>query len=128
MGDWSISADGTEVAIPNHDIAERFIRVAPLGSPGSFGRVIRLKGGAGTISGVHYSADGAGWFVVLRQSDEFYQSSPLRKVNLVYVDRQGAITPIREIPMSSWGIAAPGGKRIAYVDGTLTGNAIVFER
>jgi hypothetical protein len=128
MGDWSLSADGTEVAIPNHDINDRFIRVVPLDSPGKFGKIVHLKGGAGMISGVHYSADGNGWFVVLRHGDEFFRTSPWLKVDLVYVDRQGSITPLREIPITGWGVAAAGGKRIGFPDGTITGNAIIFER
>jgi len=127
MGDWSLSADGLEVAIPNHDITDRFIRVVPLGSPGALGHVIRLKGGAGMISSVHYSADGAGWFVVLRHGDEFFRTSPLLKVDLVYVDRQGSITPLREIPITSWAVTASRG-RITFPDGLVTGNAILIER
>jgi eukaryotic-like serine/threonine-protein kinase len=127
MGDWSLSADGLEVAIPNHDVTDRLIRVVPLGSPGAFGHVVRLKGGAGMISSVHYSADGAGWLVVLRHGDEYFRTSPLLKVDLVYVDRQGSITPLREIPITSWAVAGARGQ-ITFPDGLMTGNAILLER
>jgi len=127
LGDWSLSTDGSEVAIPNHDVTERFLRVVPLGSPGAFGHVVRLKGGTGMIMGAHYSADGAGWFVALRHGDEYFRTSPLLKVDLVYVDRQGAITPLREIPIAGWAVAGTGAQ-LTFPDGVITSNAILMER
>lgn len=128
MGDWCISADGSEVAIPNHDLNDRFIRVVPLGAPGKLGIVVHLKGAKGMISGAHSSADSNGWFVVLRHDDELFRATPLRRVDLAYVDRHGVVTPLREISISSWGVPAAGGKRIAFPDGSMTGNAVLFER
>ena len=40
---------------------------------------------------------------------------------------QGQWTPF-DFAWTFMGVAAVGGKRIAFVDGTLTGNAILFER
>ena len=127
LGDWSLSAAGTEVAIPNHNLNERLIRTVPLDSPGTLGRVVRL-GGKGMIGGVHYAADDAGWFVSLRHEAEYFRSSPLLRSDLVYADRHGAVTVLRETPIPTWAAVAPGGLRIAFPDGTITGNAVLLER
>jgi Tol biopolymer transport system component len=128
MGDWSLSPDGSEVAMPNHDMAERLIRVVPLDSPGESGHTVRLASGAGTINGIHYSADGTGWFVVLREADDYFRSAPLLKVKLCFVDRKGVITNLRDVPITTWAVVSPGGKRIAFPDGVISGNVVLLRR
>ena len=70
----------------------------------------------------------AGWFVSLRQDAEYFRSSPLQRVALVYVDRKGVVTPVHETSTPTWAVPAPVGRKIAFPDGALTGNAILIER
>ena len=79
------------------------------------------------IGGVKYAVGDDGWFVALRHEAEYFQNSPLLRVDLVYVNSQGEVAPIREIPFNAWAVVAPNGTRIAFPDGTLTGNAIMLD-
>jgi eukaryotic-like serine/threonine-protein kinase len=66
VGDWDISPDGTEVAIPNHDPHNGRIRVITLqeSSQGSSEREIVLPDRT-DLRGLVWAADGRGWFVTI---------------------------------------------------------------
>ena len=127
LGDWRVSAAGDEVAIPNHDPNDPRIRIISLNNGATPERLVRLSV-KGMISGVHFAGDDAGWFVSLRRDADYFRSSPLQRVALVYVDRKGVVTPVHETSTPTWAVPAPVGRKIAFPDGALTGNAILIER
>ena len=128
MGDWSLSADGTEVAIPSHDEHDKYIRVVSLEDPTRAPRIVRLQNAAGIINGVIRSANDDGWYVALRRDNELYRTSPWLRLDLVFVSRNGKVSPLRDIPITTWAVPAPGGRRIAFLDGAITGNAVLLEQ
>src|SRR5262249_1147633 len=78
-GDWGLSPDGTEIAIPNHDPRTAVIRIISLEGPGAPEQQLSLAGLA-NLSGLNWTADGTGWFVVVTTSVGS---------RLVHVDRSG---------------------------------------
>ena len=64
LGDWDISPDGLEVAIPNHDSRTARIRVVSLEpKPNQPREQEVLLAGVTDLRGVVWAADGQGWFV-----------------------------------------------------------------
>ncbi len=127
MGDWALSADGTQVAVPNHESIERLVKVVSLEGGGIY--TIRIDPRLpGIIGGVHTAGDGKGWLVSLRREIEFYRSVARLRVDIVYLNRDGSGVVLHESPITTWAVASPGGERVAFVDGTMTGNVVLWER
>ena len=68
FGDWALSPDGTEVALPIHDPKEAKIRVLSLDANAGPAEDELAIDGLANISGLNWTADGKGWFVVITTS------------------------------------------------------------
>jgi Tol biopolymer transport system component len=117
-GVWDISPDGKEVAIPIQDYREARVRVVELqpGSTASKERDVVLPG-LTDINDVTWSASGRGWFVVL--------DMPVGK-RLFYVDLNGSFRSLGDI--AGFAVPSRDGKRVAFVNSIVAGNAWLIER
>jgi serine/threonine protein kinase/Tol biopolymer transport system component len=109
-GDWALSPDGTEVAVPNHDPRTAVIRMLSLDKPEIPERELPIPGLA-NISGLNWTADGAGWFTVITTSVG---------ARLVHVDRKGRVTPL--LDHGGYTIPSPDGRRVAMMIPAITTN------
>jgi Tol biopolymer transport system component len=118
LGDWDISPDGTQVAIPNHDPREARIRIVALepGANGLRGREVVLPGIA-NLRGLVWAADGSGWFVSV-------DTTVGNRMLYVYLD--GRYRSLGDI--QGWAVPSPDGKRVAFLDRTTTTNAWLIDR
>jgi len=114
-GDWALSPDGTEIALPNHDPRTAVIRILSLDEPGKPEQQLSIAGLA-NLSGLNWTADGTGWFAVV------FTSVGQR---LVHVDRTGKVTPL--LDSVGYAIPSPDGRRVAMMIRLITTNAWTVE-
>jgi hypothetical protein len=110
FGDWDISPDGLQIAIPNHDSGSARIRVVNLAVDNnrSGEREIVLPG-LTDLSGLVCAADGRGWFV----TNDGVTGKPLW---YAYLDGR-----LRELPsISGLPIPSPDGHHVAFRDRIIT--------
>jgi hypothetical protein len=109
LGDWALSADGAEVAMPNHDPRQARVLLigldAPPGHPQATSEL--QVPGLGDLLGLRADAKGDGWFASATSS---------RGVKLLHIDRNGRFQLLRECPSATWIVPAPDGQRLAFVD------------
>ena len=95
VGDWDISPDGSQLAIPNHDSRDARIRLIPL-DPVRAGMVEKtvVLAGLKNLNGVVWAADGRGWYVSIRTDSDGL---------LKYVDVEGVhISNLRQSPSATY--------------------------
>jgi dipeptidyl aminopeptidase/acylaminoacyl peptidase len=103
LGDWSISPDGSTVAMANHDPAHPGIQLATL-SAGAAARTSSIPVlGFGTILEPTWSPDGKG----------------------LYVDLAGHVRLLRESPIPIWGVPSRDGRKLAFPAQTVSINVWV---
>jgi hypothetical protein len=109
LGDWALSADGGEVAIPVHDPRRAGILLIGLdASPSHAPATKKLEvPGLGGLLGLAADANNNGWFASATSS---------RGVKLLHIDRDGRFQVLRECPIATWGLPSPDGRRLAFVD------------
>jgi serine/threonine protein kinase len=120
IGDWDLSPDGSRVAIPNHDSRDARIRLVPLDPlrTGTAESTVVLKG-LKDLNGVVWEAGGRGWYVSIRTA-----TGGLLK----YVDIQGVhVVNLRESAFPTYVVPSPDGRRIAFPEWTVSGNAWLFQ-
>jgi hypothetical protein len=109
LGDWALSADGAEVAMPNHDPRQARVLLIDLDAPPGHAQAASELPvpGLGGLLGLIADAKGDGWFASATSS---------RGVKLLHIDRNGRFHLLRECPSSTWGVPSPDGQRLAFVD------------
>jgi Tol biopolymer transport system component len=116
LGDWSISPDGSTVAMANHDPAHPGIQLATL-SAGAAARTSSIPVlGFGTILEPTWSPDGKGLFV---------ESKTVTGYDLLYVDLAGHVRLLRESPIPIWGVPSRDGRKLAFPAQTVSINVWV---
>jgi DNA-binding winged helix-turn-helix (wHTH) protein/Tol biopolymer transport system component len=110
LGDWTISPDGTTVAMAHHDSMHPGIQLVVLPPATSRQRVpasvqIVPLAGFGTTLASHWSSDGKGFFV------ETYTG---KQYDLVWVTLDGHANLLAQSPQLLWAIPSPDGKKIAF--------------
>jgi Tol biopolymer transport system component len=118
VGDWDISPDGSQVAIPNHDPRDAKLRLVAL-DPGREGvqeKTVTLSG-LKNLNGVVWAASGAGWYVAARTAGGGI---------LTYVDLQGHHTNLLGTTTPTYAVPSPDGRRIAFPDWSVSSNAWLF--
>ena len=118
LGDWDLSADGMQVAIPNHYSRDARIRILTL-EPGPNQpreRELRVPG-LTNLKGVVWAADGSGWFVT---------SDADTGVQMFFVFPDGRAHLLGDI--QGWAVPAPDGRRVAFVNRSTASNAWVLDR
>jgi Tol biopolymer transport system component len=118
LWDWDISPDGTQVAIPNHDSREAWIRIVPLEAArsGLREREVVLQG-LTDLRGLTWAADGHGWFVSV-------DAAVGNRLVYVYVD--GRWSSLGDI--QGWAVPSPDGRRVAFLDRIVATNAWLIDR
>lgn len=114
VGDWDISPDGSEIAIPNHDPRDATIRLVPLDArAGTAEKSVTIKS-LKNLSGVVWAADGKGWYVAVRDTN---------RGRLFYVDRKGRVlTKLMESMAATFAVPSPDGRHVAFMDWTVSAN------
>lgn len=114
VGDWDISPDGSQIAIPNHDPRDARIRLVPLDArAGTAEKTVTIQG-AKNVSGVVWAADGRGWYVAVLGTTRGL---------LLYVDLEGRIlTNLMESMAANFAVPSPDGRHVAFMDWTVSAN------
>ena len=114
--DWSLSSDGSEAAIPSHDKESPAILLVPLRGQGT-AHMLKVKQES-QLWGIHFAADDSGFFAEARSETEH---------ELEFIDRAGSVHPLRATDGNTWGVPAPDGKKLAFVDGTTNRNVFIWQ-
>jgi eukaryotic-like serine/threonine-protein kinase len=118
LGDWDISPDGLEVAIPNHDSRDARIRVVSLEpNPNRPSEREVVLPGVTELRGLVWAADGKAWFVSV-------DTTVGRR--LLYVSLDGQFHPLGDI--WGWAVPSPDGRRVAFLNSIIGTNAWLIER
>ena len=119
LGDWDLSADGTQVAIPNHYSRDARIRILTL-EPGPNQpreRVLTVPG-LTDLKGAVWAADGSGWFVT--------SDTDIGIQQMWFVFPDGRCRLLGDI--QGWAVPAPDGRRVAFMDRSTASNVWVLNR
>jgi serine/threonine protein kinase len=118
VGDWSLSQDGSQIAIPNHDSRSARIRMLNLdGAPNKpKERELDLEP-ITDLSEVVAAADGKGWFLTV--------DTTIGK-RVLYVRSDGQSSPLGDI--QGWVVPAPDGRKVAYLNRIVAANAWIIDR
>ena len=119
FGDWTLSPDGTTVALPVRDPAHPAIRLVTL-APNSPSPVVDIPvGGVGTLIETTWAPDARGFYVECRADVGFA---------LFYVDRSGHATLLRMTSGVVWAVPSRDGEKIAFVDQATNNNVWIGSR
>ena len=113
LGDWSVSPDGAIVATANHDPENPGIQLIPLGSHRSIQPSAIPVPGFGVVRGVTWASDAKGFFVETKTTTGY---------DLLYVNRAGHATLLRQSPIAIWGVPSRDGKKLAFPSLTVASN------
>lgn len=116
VGDWGLSWDGKQLAIPNHDSRSAKIRVLDL--RGQRPETTIDIAGLSDLGVVAWAADGSGWFVSVQTSVGS---------RMTFVGKDGKVTPLGDI--QGWAAPSPDGRKVAFLNRVTSANAwlITFE-
>jgi Tol biopolymer transport system component len=114
VGDWDISPDGSQVAIPNHDPRNATIRLVPLDAQaGAAEKVVTIKM-LKNLSAVVWAPNGRGWYVAVRG---------VNRGLLFYVDLEGRVlTKLMESMVATYPVPSRDGRHVAFMDWTVSAN------
>jgi DNA-binding winged helix-turn-helix (wHTH) protein len=117
LGNWSLSCDGTEVAIPGNEPSRSEIQLVSLSGkqPAVQTLPIHLVN-PGALVSVIYSPRGDGFYAQVRTGTGY---------DLGFIDRSGKMSVLRQVAVPTWGIPSPDGKKLAFVDQAASTNAWV---
>lgn len=105
LGDWSVSPDGSTVAMANHDPESPGIQLIHLSSHRSILPSTIPVLGFGEVRGATWLPDAKGFFV---------ETKTMTGYNLLYVDQAGHAKLLRHNPIAIWGIPSRDGKKLAF--------------
>jgi hypothetical protein len=114
LGDWSISPDGSTVAMANHDPDNPGIQLIHLSPNRSIPPSTIPVLGFGEVRGATWLPDAKGFFV---------ETKTMTGYNLLYVDQAGHAKLLRQSPIAIWGIPSRDGKKVAFPSLTVASNA-----
>jgi hypothetical protein len=119
LGDWDISPDGTQVALPIHYLHEARIRILSLEPrPGQPRERELVLSGLGGLKGVIWTTDGGGgWFA---------QSDTDIGIQMYFVYPDGRFHLLADI--QGWAVPSPDGRRVAFMNRSTASNAWVLDR
>ena len=118
LGDWDLSADGMQVAIPNHYSRDARIRIVSLQPGTNQPREGELTvPGLTDLRGAVWAADGSGWFVTTDADTA---------VQMFFVFPDGRSHLLGDI--QGWAVPAPDGRHVAFVNRSTASNAWVLDR
>lgn len=110
-GDWALSPDGSEIAIPSHQLKKARIRLIALDAAGGPAESEIPVDSQLSISGLNWTADGKGWFAPIETS---------AGSKLTYIDGKGRVTTL--LDRARYAIPSPDGKHVALMIPAVTSN------
>jgi WD40 repeat protein len=113
LGDWSVSPDGSIVAMANHDPENPGIELIHLSSHRSGPPSAIPLLGFGEVLEPTWSPDAKGFFVETKTTNGY---------DLLYVDLAGHATLLRQSPISIWGVPSRDGEKLAFPSVTVASN------
>lgn len=116
LGDWSVSPDGSAVAMANHDPENPGIQVIHLSPHRSRPPSIIPVIGFGEVREATWAPNAKGLFV---------ETNTITGYNLLYVDLAGHAKLLRQSPIAIWGIPSRDGKKLAFPSLTVASNVWV---
>jgi hypothetical protein len=116
LGDWSVSPDGSTLAMANHDPDSPGIQLIPLSSHRSIPPSTIPVPGFGEVREATWSSDAKGFFV---------ETKTIAGYNLLYVDLAGHAKLLRQSPIAIWGVPSRDGKKLAFPGLTVASNVWV---
>lgn len=126
VGDWDISPDGGQAAIPDHEIRQAKIRFVPLGKEtrGMEETTLTLAGPE-RLFGVQWAADGEGWFLTVGRVNT---SGGPDLCYLIYVDRKGQASVLAQSPSESlYAVPSPDGRHVAFPEMRIRSNVYLAQ-
>lgn len=129
VGDWALSPNGSEVAIPNHSPRERRLRIVALDAahPEPNERDLLIDG-PGRLNGVNWAANSQGWFVTLMMDEDLSRPLQDATVRLVYVNSSGHTRVLHQGSFNTWAVPSPDGRYLAFPETLLFRDACMFDR
>ena len=126
LGDWDISPDGDEAAIPDHEIRQAEIRFVPLGKRRrSMEETTLTLPGPERLFGVQWAADGMGWFLSVGR---VITSGGPDLCYLVYLDRKGQTSVLARSPSGSlYAVPSPDGRHVAFPEMKIRSNVYLVQ-
>ena len=116
LGDWSVSPDGSTVAMANHDPENPGIQLIHLASHRSTPPSTIPVPGFGEVCEPTWSSNAKGFFVETKTTTGY---------NLLYVDLAGHAKLLRQSPIAIWGVPSRDGKKLAFPSVTVASNVWV---
>lgn len=113
LGDWSVSPDGSTVAIANHDPGNPAIQLIHLSPHRSTPPSTIPVHGFGEVREATWSTGAKGLFV---------ETKTTRSYNLVYLDLAGHTKLLRQSPIAIWAVPSRDGKKLAFPGLTVSSN------
>ncbi len=110
LGDWGLSADGSEVAFASHDTQHPSIQLLKLSAEPTQVRSIAVPG-YGTTLGANWATDGKSLFVECRTETGFA---------LLSLDLAGHVKLLRESASLIWAVPSRDGKKVAFPGATMS--------
>ncbi len=110
FGDWTISPDGREIALPVHDSSETRIRVVALDRRDHNAQEIAVPG-LSNLNGLNWTADGKGFLAV------FVTSVGMQ---LTYIDRHARVVYLLD---ATYALPSPDGRSVALMIESVATNA-----
>jgi hypothetical protein len=113
LGDWDVSPDGSEIAIPNHDSRDARIRIVSLEPQPKLPREREVVlPGIANLRGLVWAADGQAWFVSVDTTVGH---------RLLYVYTDGQFRSLGDI--EGWAVPSPDGRSVAFLNSITATNA-----
>jgi Tol biopolymer transport system component len=129
VGDWALSPNGSEIAIPNYENRERRIHIIALDPPVSGPNQRDLiVDGPGRLNGVNWAADGRGLYVILMIDEDLSRPLQDASVRLMYVDSNAHTRVLHEASFNTWAVPSPDGRYLAFPETRLFRDAWMFDR
>jgi DNA-binding winged helix-turn-helix (wHTH) protein/WD40 repeat protein len=113
LGDWSVSPDGSTVAMANHDPENPGIQLTHLSPHRSIPTSTIPVPGFGEVLEPTWSSDAKGFFVETKTTSGY---------DLLYVDLAGHAKLLRQSPIAIWGVPSRDGKKLAFPGVTVASN------
>jgi WD40-like Beta Propeller Repeat len=113
LGDWSVSPDGSTVAMANHDPENPGIQLIHLSTSRSITASTIPLPGFGEVCEPTWSSDAKGFFVETKTTTGY---------DLLYVDLAGHAKLLRQSPIAIWGVPSRDGKKLAFPNVTVASN------
>lgn len=114
VGDWDLSPDGSQVAIPNHEMSSAKLRILTLALRSSerAEKTVALQGLA-NLTAVVWAADGRGWYASVRTASGGM---------MTYTDLNGHTVNLWD-SRDTYAVPSPDGRRLAFPAWNVSSNA-----